>query len=130
MISYLILGTIYGLSAEFSPGPLLNLVISETLKHDYKSRIKVAVAPFITDLPIIFLTLFVLSKLSAFQFVLGSISILGGTLIFHMEVTSIRTKGVELNLSGVKSNSLLKGILVQASIPHPYLFWSLWAGLQ
>ena len=112
MIQYLILGSIYGLSAGFAPGPLLTLVISETLKHDFKSGTKVAIAPIITDFPIIVLTLLVLSKLSAFHFVLGVISITGGILIFYMGVTSILTKGVELDLTEQAPKSLLKGVLV------------------
>ena len=63
MIHYLTIGTVLGLSAGFAPGPLLTLVISETLQHDIKSGIKIALAPIITDLPIIILTLFILSKL-------------------------------------------------------------------
>jgi threonine/homoserine/homoserine lactone efflux protein len=40
-----------------------------------------------------------------------------------MGYESIRTKGVELNLQETKSKSLMKGILVNALSPHPYLFW-------
>ena len=48
-------GLVYGLSAGFSPGPLMALVISQTLKHGIREGAKVAVAPLITDLPIILL---------------------------------------------------------------------------
>ena len=47
MINFLTIGTILGLSAGFAPGPLLALVISETLQHDIKSGVKVALAPII-----------------------------------------------------------------------------------
>jgi len=56
MLNFLTIGTLLGLSAGLAPGPLLTLVISETLQHDIKSGVKVALAPFITDLPIIILT--------------------------------------------------------------------------
>ena len=112
-----------GLSAGFAPGPLLTLVISETLKHDIKSGIKVALAPFITDFPIIILTLLILSKLSNFHNILGIISLTGGFLILFMGYKSICTKGVDLNLQEAKPKSLAKGILVNALSPHPYLFW-------
>jgi len=112
-----------GLSAGFAPGPLLTLVISETLQHDIKSGVKVALAPIITDLPIIILTLFILAKLSNFHNILGIISLTGGFVILFMGYESIRTKGVELNLKEAKPKSLTKGILVNALSPHPYLFW-------
>jgi len=123
MINFLTMGIILGLSAGFAPGPLLTLVISETLEHDIKSGIKVALAPFITDLPIIILTLFVLVKLSSFHHILGVISLIGGVLILFMGIKSIRTEGVELNLKKTKPKSLAKGILVNVLNPHPYLFW-------
>ena len=112
-----------GLSAGFAPGPLLTLVISETLQHDIKSGIKVALAPIITDLPIIILTLFILAKLSNFHNILGIISLTGGFFILFMGYESIRTKGVELNIQETESQSLRKGILANALNPHPYLFW-------
>lgn len=123
MIHFLTIGIILGLSAGFAPGPLLTLVISETLQHDIKSGVKVALAPFITDLPIIILTLFVLSELSSFHNILGIISLTGGLVILLMGYKSIRFKGVELNLQKAKSQSLIKGVLANALSPHPYLFW-------
>ena len=123
MIYYMTIGIILGLSAGFAPGPLLTLVISETLQHDIKSGVKVALAPIITDLPIIILTLFILAKLSNFHNILGIISLTGGFVILFMGYESIRTKGVALDLKETKPKSLTKGILVNALSPHPYLFW-------
>lgn len=123
MIHFLTIGTLLGLSAGFTPGPLLTLVISETLQHDIKSGVKVALAPIITDLPIIILTLFVLSKLTSFHNILGVISLVGGFFILFMSYESIRTKGVELNLRKIEPRSLIKGVLANALSPNPYLFW-------
>jgi len=123
MIHFLTIGTVLGLSAGFAPGPLLTLVISETLQHDIKSGIKVALAPIITDLPIIILTLFVLSELSNFHNILGIISLIGGFFVFFMGYESIRAKGVDLVLTETKPKSLAKGVLANALSPHPYLFW-------
>ena len=123
MVNFLAMGSILGLSAGFAPGPLLTLVISETLQHDIKAGVKVALAPMITDLPIIMLTLFILVKLSGFHKVLGIISCMGGLFVLYLGWQSIVTKGVELNLQGTKPKSLAKGIIVNTLNPHPYLFW-------
>ena len=123
MIHFLTIGTVLGLSAGFAPGPLLTLVISETLQHDIKSGAKVALAPIITDLPIIILTLFILSKLSNFHNILGGISLIGGFFILFMGYQSIRTKGIEVNFNELKMQSFTKGVLANALSPHPYLFW-------
>ncbi|WP_309497743.1 LysE family transporter [Sulfurovum sp.] len=123
MTYYMTIGIILGLSAGFAPGPLLTLVISETLQHDIKSGIKVALAPIITDLPIIIFTLFILNSLSNFHYILGIISLTGGFFVLYMGYESIRSKGYQFNLQKQKSNSLTKGILANALSPYPYLFW-------
>ena len=123
MLHFLTIGTVLGLSAGFAPGPLLTLVIAETLQHDIKAGIKVALAPILTDLPIIVLTIFALSKLSNFHGILGVVTILGGVFVLYIGYESISTKGVELNLVEKKSKALIKGALTNALSPHPYLFW-------
>lgn len=123
MIDFLAIGIVLGLSAGLAPGPLLTLVISETLQHDIRSGIRVAVSPFFTDLPIIVLTLAVLSQLSDFHNILGIISVIGGCVILFMGYESMNPKRSETDLSEPAPRSLTKGILVNALSPHPYLFW-------
>ncbi len=123
MFNYFAIGTILGLSAGLAPGPLLTLVISETLQHDTRAGIKVALAPVITDFPIIVLTLLILSKLSGFHSILGAISLTGGVFIIYMGYKCIRTKGIRPDLREAKSGSLGRGILANVLSPHPYLFW-------
>ncbi len=123
MTHYLISGTLLGLFAGFSPGPLLTLVITETLTHNVKSGFKVAVAPAITDIPIVLLTLFLLSKLTHFHTVLGIISIVGGLLVLYFGYECIRSKGINLQDTEQKPHSLRKGVIVNLLSPHPYLFW-------
>ena len=123
MLHFLTIGTVLGLSAGFAPGPLLTLVIAETLQHDIKAGIKVALSPILTDLPIIILTIFVLSKLSNFHGILGVITMLGGFFVLYLGYESIFTKGVELNLDQEKPKALIKGAITNALSPHPYLFW-------
>jgi threonine/homoserine/homoserine lactone efflux protein len=123
MMYFLTIGAVLGLSAGIAPGPLLTLLISETLQHGTKSGVKVALAPIITDLPIITLTLFVLSRLSNFHTILGIISLAGGFVLLSMGYESIRSKGVEIRIREAAPKSLTKGVLVNALNPHPYVFW-------
>jgi threonine/homoserine/homoserine lactone efflux protein len=51
---FLSAGITLGLSAGFSPGPLSTLVISHSLRYGTREGVKVAMAPFITDVPIVF----------------------------------------------------------------------------
>jgi threonine/homoserine/homoserine lactone efflux protein len=121
MIEYLTKGTLLGLAAGFSPGPLLVLVVSQTLRHSSKEGIKVSVAPLLTDLPILLISLLLLVKLSTVNALLAGISIAGGLFILHMGWGSLKLKGVEI--PAAESGSLRKGIITNALSPHPYVFY-------
>lgn len=117
------MGAVFGLTAGISPGPLLALVISETLRHNKTEGIKIAVAPLITDIPIVLLTIFILSKMLHSEIILGLISILGGIFIAYLGIDSIRSKGIEIDVQDLKLKSIRKGIIVNILSPHPYIFW-------
>jgi len=123
MLHFLTIGVVLGLSAGFAPGPLLMLVISETVRHGTRSGIKVALAPIITDLPIILVTLLLLVKLAGYQTLLGIISLTGCLFILYTAYQTIRIQSVELVLPKEQPRSLLKGVLTNLLSPHPYLFW-------
>jgi threonine/homoserine/homoserine lactone efflux protein len=123
VIHFLTIGTILGLSAGLAPGPLLTLVISESLQHGVRGGVKVALAPVITDLPIILLTVFIAARFSGFQYGLGMASVVGGVFIMWIGYQSIRTKAVEITLQSEPPRSLLKGVVANLLNPHPYLFW-------
>ena len=123
MFEYLTSGVLLGLGAGLAPGPLLVLVISETLKYNIRAGIKVSITPIITDLPIILLTLLILSKLSNFILVLGFISIFGGFFVLYLGYESFKTKGIKIDTESVAPQSIRKGVITNALNPHPYLFW-------
>lgn len=123
MISYLATGVLLGLAAGISPGPLLALVITETLKYSKAEGIKVAVAPLITDLPIIFVSVLLLAQLENNNSVLAVISFIGMLFIGYLAYENLTSPGLRLDNTSTKSQSLKKGILANFLSPHPYLFW-------
>ena len=123
-LSALAAGTVLGLSAGFAPGPLLTLVITQTLQHNVREGIKVSMAPLITDLPIILVTLFILTKLSHFNRLLGVISLVGGVYVLYLAYGCLRTEPVNLDETAGQPRSFRKGALINAFNPHPYLFWA------
>lgn len=118
------MGSLLGLSAGFSPGPLLTLAIAQTMKYNQKEGIKVALSPLITDLPIILLALLVFSQLSQFNTVLASISFVGGVFIAYLGIGSLKTKGFNMDAANSSSQSLKKGIIANLLSPGPYMFWA------
>lgn len=118
-------GILLGLTAGISPGPLMTLVISQTMLYNKSEGFKVAVAPLITDIPIVLITLFIISQLNSFDKVAGVISMLGGLFIFYLARDTFISADKAKIMEVVKAGSYRKGILVNFLSPHPYLFWLL-----
>lgn len=123
-LHFLALGALLGFSAGISPGPILTLVLTQTIKHNKKEGIKVALSPLITDFPIILISLLIFKSLSQFDLVLAIISFIGGIFIAYLGVQSIRTKGISLEIDDSGSASFQKGILANLFNPSPYVFWA------
>ncbi len=123
MIELLIAGITLGLYAGFSPGPLLVLVISQTLKHGYKEGILVAFAPIISDIPIIAICLLFLSLISSYNSILGIISIIGGIYLGYLAYESFKTRVLIEDIKLERPKSLTKGVTLNLLNPAPYLFW-------
>lgn len=123
ILQYAGAGLLLGTMAGISPGPLLALVMNQSLKFGRKEGIKISFTPLITDLPAILLSLFLVSRLADYESVFGIISFLGAGYIIYLGYESIVTAGKPVELSQMSPNSLTKGILTNLLNPHPYLFW-------
>ena len=120
----LISGIILGLSAGLSPGPMLTLVITQTLQHGIREGTKVACAPLLTDVPIIVVCLAVLSAFANMHLVLGVLALLGGAYLFYLGISSFRFSADDFKASEVKPHSLKKGMMINFLNPSPYMFWT------
>ena len=116
-------GVLFGLYAGLSPGPLLALVISHTLRHGVKEGVRVSFAPLVTDLPIILLSVFILIKLSSTNNFLAVISFMGGLFVLYLAYECLRLNSIDPNLQESAPKSLAKGAIVNFLSPYPYLFW-------
>lgn len=122
MNSLLMSGMLLGLSAGLSPGPMLTLVVSQTLRHGVQEGVKVAFAPLLTDTPIVIACLLFLSFFSDIKPALGVISIFGGIYLFYLGLSSLRVKTENID-EDVDPKSLKKGLMVNFLNPSPYMFW-------
>ena len=126
-MSYVVLGLTLGFAAGITPGPLSTLVVTASLRSGLAGGLRVALAPLITDLPIVILAVFALNRLP--DWTLPAITAAGGLVVIYMGVDilrSARTATLEAKTqpsSGVNSE-LWRGALVNALNPHPYLFWA------
>ncbi|MBU8893376.1 MAG: LysE family transporter [Bacteroidales bacterium] len=125
MINYLIAGITLGFIAGISPGPLLVLVITETIKYNRKEGIKIALVPLISDLPIVLFSVFVVYKLSNSDILLGIISFLGAAFLLFLALENICVKSIIVDSNNDGSKTYRKGVIANFLSPHPYLFWML-----
>jgi threonine/homoserine/homoserine lactone efflux protein len=121
---YISAGIILGLTSGISPGPLLTLVLNQTIRHNKAEGIKVALSPLITDLPIILITVLILGRLARFDMFLAVISFAGAIFLAYLGIESLRTRELSIRLQTSDSGSLKKGIIANFLNPSPYLFWA------
>jgi len=122
-IDSLLLGIVFGLAAGLSPGPLVTLVVSETLKNGKKEGIEVAISPLISESPIILFALVILSSVAENSILMGVISLLGACFLIYLGLSNLRAKVKESKGHLGKNNALLKGITTNLLNPNTYMFW-------
>lgn len=122
-MSVFLAAAVFGLSAGFAPGPLMALVIAQTLRYGVKEGVLAAAAPILTDLPIITVSFIVLERLAQVGPAVGLISTLGGGYLFYLAYDTFKIEPVTLAEAANRPQSLKKGLIVNALNPHPYIFW-------
>lgn len=122
MITFLLSGILLGLSGGLAPGPLLTLVASETVRHGARAGVGVALAPLLTDLPIILATVLLLRPLTDQAVPLALIQLGGGGYLAWLGMQGLRFQGAELEPTD-PATSLQRGVIANFLNPSPYLFW-------
>jgi len=127
---YFLQGAALSLSASIMPGPLQAYLFSQALKNGWKSTLPAALAPLVTDGPIIALVLFLLTQTP--QYFLDMIRIVGGVFILYL------ARSAFINLTdpapAIKPSenpgrqSFLNAVAINVFNPNPYIFWGVVSG--
>ncbi len=120
---FLLPGIFLGLAAGISPGPLLAMTISESIRYGPGEGIKVAASPLITDTLIVSLVMFLLLHLENQNDLMAFIGLCGAFYLFYLGISSLKFRNIRKDIENMKRRSLAKGVLVNFLSPHPYLFW-------
>lgn len=128
------LAVILGAASAISPGPLLVLIVTTTLHRGFLAGLRIAVAPLLTDAPILGIGLFALNTLS--RAALGGIGLAGGLFLMAFGIQEALYARRDPLLSSGESEAageheLLRGVAVNLLNP-PYradrhgalLYWS------
>lgn len=120
----MLVGLSLGLAAGVSPGPLLTLVVASSLQRGFGAGFRVAIAPLLTDAPIILLALLVLRDLPPAW--LTALTALGGLVVVFLGIVTMRTPPLDPEAVQESSGSaidLWRGAVVNLLNPHPWIFW-------
>ena len=127
---YLIQGVGYGLIAASQPGPFQTYLISQTLARGWKQTLPAALAPLISDGPIILICIFILSQVPAW--LQKILYIAGGLFVLYLSYGTYKTwKDFNPSIPTIESGmqqSILKATLMNIFNPNPYIFWTLVTG--
>lgn len=130
MLAYLILGATYAFAAAVQPGPYQTYLVSQALSHGWRRTLPAALAPLLSDVPIILLVVFALSRLP-----LGlerALRCAGGVFLLYLAWRAFRTwreyRLAAEDASATGRRSLFTAAGVNLLNPNPWLGWSLVMG--
>jgi threonine/homoserine/homoserine lactone efflux protein len=124
MLPYLISGLTLGLAAGLSPGPLLAFLVTQTVRHGLREGWKVALAPLLSDSPIVAATLVAVGRLSASNLMLALISGAGGLYLIWLGIESATAREVRVSGAPSSPHSIRRSVAINFLNPHVYVFWS------
>ncbi len=118
-----IMGLTIGLTAGLKPGPLGIFVIHQTMTKGSKAGFIASLAPWISDGPIILLSLFLTVALKEMNWFISIISLLGAIYLAYIAVKIVKSPHSINPSQGGGSSSLLGAVKVNLLNPSPYIFW-------
>jgi threonine/homoserine/homoserine lactone efflux protein len=122
-------GLALGVIEGIKPGPLLTMVIRETLTGGLGAGVRAATAPIFTDGPMIIVSILLAGWIAEEPAVLCIISILGAGFLAWMgvECFGIDPPDPEVGEADV-TGSLRRGVVTNLLNPNVYVFWFLIGG--
>jgi threonine/homoserine/homoserine lactone efflux protein len=130
LLDYLISGATFGFAAVVQPGPMQAYLLSRAASHGWRRTLPAAFAPLFSDIPVIAVTVLVLSRMPVWltQWLRAA----GGIFVLYLAAAALRTwrawepaRAAQLPSAG---RSLFEATTVNLLNPNPWLAWSLVLG--
>jgi threonine/homoserine/homoserine lactone efflux protein len=130
LIFYFFQGAALALSATVMPGPFQAFLISQALKNGWKRTLPAALAPLVSDGPIIALVVFILTQTP--QWFLDTLRIVGGFFLIYLArgiFLTLKISGPTFTASdSATQKTFFNAVAMNALSPNTYIFWSVLAG--
>jgi threonine/homoserine/homoserine lactone efflux protein len=125
-VDALALGLSLGLGAGVAPGPLLAVVIRASVEGGFGAGARVAMGPFLTDVPIIAFAVLLAAALP--EPALAGLSFAGAAFLVWLGVEALRDAPAPVEAAAgaappAAAGSLRRGAITNLLNPHPWVFW-------
>lgn len=123
----LALGLSLGLGAGVAPGPLLAVVIRASIEGGFAAGARVAMGPFLTDVPIITFAVALAAALP--ESALAALSFAGAAFLVYLGIEALRDTPAPIDAAAgaavpvAASASFRRGAITNLLNPHPWVFW-------
>ena len=123
-------GLVLGVVEGIKPGPLLTMVIRETLSGGLRAGLWTAAAPVFSDGPLIVVSIFAATWMATNASVLLAITVAGAIFLAKMGLECFRMEmpAVDNGPTAASTASFLRGITTNLLNPNVYVFWFLIGG--
>lgn len=121
MVRGLLVGVSLGWAAGISPGPLMMFVVTTALKKGARAAMLVALAPFLTDTPMLLVSVLAASILPS-----GAVMVLtvgGGVYLIWLGIDELRHLEAARIESDAVGGDLRRAVWLNLTSPHPWVFW-------
>ena len=119
-------GVTLGFSAAASPGPFQAFLLAHASRHGVRRTLVLALAPLVSDGPIVAIVLLALTRVP--EGFLRGLEVVGGGFLLWLARDSWRTAGEARSGAAApaegRGGSFLRAVLVNATGPGPWVFWS------
>ncbi|MGN6088941.1 MAG: LysE family transporter [Actinomycetales bacterium] len=121
-----LLGLSLGLGAGVSPGPLLALVLSTSLREGTLAGLATACAPLVSDAAVVLVSALTASLLP--RPALAAAAVVGGGFVVWLGVSAWREAAqfagaAAKPLPQAARTALSRAVVVNLASPHPWIFW-------
>jgi threonine/homoserine/homoserine lactone efflux protein len=119
-------GFVLGLPAAAQPGPFQAYLLAQTMKNGWRRTLPAALAPLLSDGPIILLVVLLLTQLPpAF---LRALQVAGALFLLYLAWRALqtfrRTDFASAAPTAAAQQSVLEAALMNLLNPNPYIYWA------
>jgi len=130
MFPYLVLGATFGFAAVLQPGPMQAYLMAQAASHGWRRTLPAAFAPLLSDVPVIAVTVVVLSRMPSWF--MHWLRVAGGVFVLYLAFRAFRKWRAWEPARAVQAPSAARSVFQSTTVnllnPNPWMAWSIILG--